>query len=160
VLSLGAALEIPLMIGLGSLAARLTTRTIVLWGVLTGAVYYAVLAVAPGLWLVLGGQIVAAVFVSVLMGVGIGYFQDLMPRSAGVATTLYANSGQVARVLGSLMGGVLAQTIGLRDVFWLCAVLVVLAFGILALSVRAAARREGGPRRRTTALRAAATPGG
>lgn len=138
--SVSAALEIPLMIGLGMLAARLTNRAIVLWGSLVGGAYYLLIALTTHVWAMFAGQVLEAAFIAVLMAIGISYFQDLMPEAAGVATTLYANASSIGRVAGSLAGGVLAQAMGLRGVFWVCLGLSGAAFLVLAYSHRAARR--------------------
>lgn len=135
--SFSAALEIPLMIGLGALAGRLTSATLVVWGCLAGGAYYLLIALTTHLWVMFAGQVVEATFISLLMGIGIGYFQDRLPQAAGVATTVYSNAQSTARVVGSLAGGFLAQTVGLREVFWICLALALAAFALLALSDRA-----------------------
>ena len=45
------------------------------------------------------GQIFLALFLTILLGLGISYFQDILPDFPGYASTLFAN----AMVIGQLL---------------------------------------------------------
>ncbi|MEV0003688.1 sugar efflux transporter [Micromonospora sp. NPDC050980] len=113
VLGLCAALEIPLMLGLGALTARVRLRTLVLFGGACGVAYYAVAAVAPGVPVLLGAQPVNALFIAAVSGVGIAYVQDLLPGQPGRATTLFTNTFPIGAMLAGPLLGLSAQ-VGFR----------------------------------------------
>ncbi|WP_432971572.1 sugar efflux transporter [Dactylosporangium sp. CA-233914] len=105
VLGLCAALEIPLMLGLGALTTRFRLRTLILAGAVAGVAYYAVALSTPSLWILVAAQPVNAVFISAVSGVGISYVQDLMPGRPGHATTLFTNTFPIgAAIAGPLLG--------------------------------------------------------
>ncbi len=65
-------------------------------------------------------QALNAIYIGILAGIGMLYFQDLMPGQAGAATTLYTNTTRVGWIIaGSLAGvsrksGTITRCSGLR----------------------------------------------
>ncbi|MFG1673721.1 sugar efflux transporter [Micromonospora sp. NPDC049282] len=130
VLGLCAALEIPVMLGLGALTARVRLRPLILLGGGCGVAYYAIAAGAPSVAVLLGAQPVNALFIAAVSGVGIAYVQDLLPGQPGRATTLFTNTFPIGAMLaGPLLG--LATQVGFR---WAYVMNVALcAAGLLVL---------------------------
>ncbi|GAB2957953.1 sugar efflux transporter [Saccharothrix stipae] len=134
VLGLCAALEIPLMLGFGALAVRMNHRVLVLAGGAVAPVYYAVMLGTQATWQVMAAQVLHAVVISAVMGVGISYFQDLAPDRPGYASTLYSNTYKTSAMLaGPLLG--LAQHLGYRAAYGMGLVMSVLGL-VLLLSAR------------------------
>jgi SET family sugar efflux transporter-like MFS transporter len=131
-LGLCAALEIPLMLGLGVLATRLPLRGLLFGGAACGVAYYALVAVATDLWLLVGGQVLNALFIAAVSGLGISYMQNMLPRQPGRATTLFTNSFPLGAMLAGPLFGV-AQHFDYRLAYWLCTGLC--AAGLLLLIV-------------------------
>ncbi|QSO47093.1 sugar efflux transporter [Alicyclobacillus mengziensis] len=131
VFSLSAGLEIPVMIGLSAIAARVGKRMLLLAGSIFGTAYYLGMALAGTTWEVLALQILCAVFVSIAVSIGMSYFQDFMPDAPGSATTLYSNTSNLGSMAGSLLGGVVAQALGFRSVFWFSVVLGIISYVFL-----------------------------
>lgn len=52
--------------------------------------------------ILLGLQLLNAIFIGILGGIGMLYFQDLMPGQAGSATTLYTNTSRVGWIIGRI----------------------------------------------------------
>ena len=95
-------------------------------------VYYFILSVATAPWqLLIPAQLLQATFVAVGMGNGLSYFTERMPDTPGLATTIYSDATTIGRLAGSLGGGLIAQFLGYRSVFWVCLALVVISFLIL-----------------------------
>ena len=118
-LGLCAGLEIPLMLGLGVLATRVPLRGLLFAGAACGVAYYALVAVATDLWVLVGGQLLNALFIAAVSGLGISYMQNMLPRHPGRATTLFTNSFPLgAMFAGPLFG--LAQHFDYRLAYWLC----------------------------------------
>ncbi|MEU2703890.1 sugar efflux transporter [Micromonospora aurantiaca] len=130
VLGLCAALEIPLMLGLGALTARVRLRPLILVGGACGVAYYATAATAPGVAVLLLAQPVNALFIAAVSGVGIAYVQDLLPGEPGRATTLFTNTFPIGAMLAGPLLGLSAQ-VGYRWAYGMSTALC--AAGLLVL---------------------------
>ena len=131
-LGLCAALEIPLMLGLGVLATRVSLRGLLFAGAACGMAYYGLVAVATAFWLLAAGQLLNALFIAAISGLGISYMQNMLPRHPGRATTLFTNSFPLGAMLAGPLFG-LAQHIDYRLAYWVCTGLC--AAGLLLLVV-------------------------
>nr|WP_225953378.1 sugar efflux transporter [Kibdelosporangium phytohabitans] len=130
VLGLCAALEIPIILWFGHLATRFDQHRIVLLGGSVALAYHTVMLMTGAVWHVAAGQLLSAIAIAAVMGVGLTYFQALAPDRPGFATTLYSNTLTVGIMLaGPLLG--LAQELGYRTAYLMSLVLVVL--GLLSL---------------------------
>ena len=65
-------------------------------------------------------------FLAILLGIGISYFQDILPAFPGYASTLFANAMVIGQLLGNLLGGAMSQIVGLGNVFYVSAASLVL----------------------------------
>ncbi|KAA9003956.1 MFS transporter [Paenibacillus spiritus] len=145
IIALSAGLEIPLMIGLGSLASRFGNRKLMMTGCVLAGIYHILLLNADGLWQVIAGQLLQASFVSMVVAIGLSYFQDLLPATPGLATILYSNSSTLGSLLGNLTGGLVAQIAGYRNVYWLCLGLVAVSLALLSRAGRGEKTDEAQP---------------
>ncbi|MEV4705578.1 sugar efflux transporter [Actinoplanes sp. NPDC049316] len=132
VLGLCAALEIPLMLGLGALSTRLPLRMLLFVGAACGIAYYATVAVSTSVWVLLGAQVLNALFIAAVSGLGISYMQNMLPRHPGRATTLFTNSFPLGAMLAGPLFG-LAQHFGYRLAYWICTGLCAAGLLVLAL---------------------------
>ncbi|ENA3511705.1 MFS transporter, partial [Shigella sonnei] len=57
-------------------------------------------------------QLFNAVFIGIVAGIGMLWFQDLMPGRAGAATTLFTNSISTGVILAGVIQGAIAQSWG------------------------------------------------
>ncbi|MEV8506854.1 sugar efflux transporter [Actinoplanes sp. NPDC051475] len=146
VLGLCAALEIPLMLGLGAMSTRMPIRVLLLAGAACGIAYYGLVATATGVWLLFGAQLLNALFIAAVSGLGITYMQNMLPQHPGQATTLFTNSFPLGAMLAGPLFGV-AQHFGYRHAYVICTVLC--AAGLLLLTVVRPPTRYGGTRART-----------
>lgn len=131
ILGLCAALEIPLMLGLGVLSTRVPLRALILAGAAAGIAYQAVGALAHSVWLLAAAQVLNALFIAAISALGIPYVQDLMPHSPGRATTMFTNTFPLGQVLAGPLFG-LAQANGYRLAFVMN--LALCALGLLVLT--------------------------
>ncbi len=142
-LGLCAALEIPLLLGLGALSARVRLRRLLLVGAACGVGYYALVTTATSLWVLAAGQLVNALCIAAVSGLGISYTQDLLPHRPGQATTMFANTFPIGAMLsGPLLG--LAQHFGYRLAYAMAAGLCAIGFTLLCALPRP--RSIAGPR--------------
>jgi SET family sugar efflux transporter-like MFS transporter len=140
ILGLCAALEIPLMLGLGLLTSRVSVRALILAGSACGVAYSAIAFGAPAVWVLVVAQVVNALFIASTSSLGISYVQDMMPGQPGRATTLFTNTFPIGQILAGPLFG-LAQHLGYRWAFGMNFVLCVLGL-LLLTATRPAARRE------------------
>ncbi|STE85086.1 sugar efflux transporter B [Escherichia coli] len=70
--------------------------------------------------ILLGLQLLNAIFIGILGGIGMLYFQDLMPGQAGSATTLYTNTSRVGWIIAGSVAGIVAEIWNYHAVFWFC----------------------------------------
>lgn len=108
-----AALEIPIMLGLGVLSTRMPVRVLILLGAVAGVGYQTIATFAGAVWVIAVGQVVNALFIAAISALGIPYVQDLMPNRPGRATTMFTNTFPLAAMLAGPLYG-LAQGNGFR----------------------------------------------
>ncbi|WP_285752249.1 sugar efflux transporter [Lentzea sp. NBRC 105346] len=116
VLGLCAALEIPMMLGLGMLARRGDLHRIVLAGGAIAVTYHVTMLLTQNIWHVAALQLLHAAGISAIMGVGISYFQSLAPDRPGHATTVFTNSATAGGMIAGPLLGV-AQVLGFRSTY-------------------------------------------
>lgn len=127
-----AGLEIPTMLIAGYYAKRFGKRFLMRIAAAAGLLFYiGMLTVhTPGLLLAL--QLLNAIYIGILAGIGMLYFQDLMPGQAGSATTLYTNTTRVGWIIAGSLAGVVAEIWNYHTVFWIALVMCTLTLGCLA----------------------------
>ncbi len=64
-------------------------------------------------------------FIGILGGIGMLYFQDLMPGQAGSATTLYTNTSRVGWIIAGSVAGIVAEIWNYHAVFWFAMVMII-----------------------------------
>jgi MFS transporter, SET family, sugar efflux transporter len=140
---LAAGLEIPLMLGSALVAGRLGKGRLIISGALVYTLYFVALALATRPWHAYLAQLPTAFFVSVVMGLGLSYFQDLLPGETGVSTALYVNAMTIGSILAGGIYALLAGPLGNRGVLGIGAGLCLVAFGLLVYADRRlGARRQ------------------
>jgi len=118
-----AGLEIPAMILAGYYVKRFGKRRMMVSAVAAGVVFYLGLIMFHSREALLGLQLFNAIFIGIIAGIGMLWFQDLMPGRAGSATTLFTNSISTGVILAGVIQGALAQSFGHAKVYWVIAVL-------------------------------------
>ncbi|UQY44836.1 MFS transporter [Erwinia sp. PK3-005] len=130
-----AGLEIPIMLLAGHFVKRTGKRRIMLIAVASGVLFYLGLVLFQSRTALMALQIFNALFIGIIAGIGMLWFQDLMPGRPGAATTLFTNSISTGTILAGLLQGTLAESFGHYTVYWLALGLVTLSFA-LAMRVR------------------------
>ena len=119
-----AGLEIPTMLIAGYFAKRLGKRFLMRVAV-GGVCFYAGMLMAHSPVILLGLQLLNAIFIGILGGIGMLYFQDLMPGQAGSATTLYTNTSRVGWIIAGSVAGIVAEIWNYHAVFWFAMVMII-----------------------------------
>jgi MFS transporter, SET family, sugar efflux transporter len=151
-----AALEIPLMVLFGALAARVRLRLLVLLGGGFGVGYYVVVSFTVSSWQVGAAQLLNACFISAVTGLGISYFQDLLPGYPGRATTMFTNTNRISAMVAGPIFGVV-QHFGYRLAYGFGAGLCSTGLLVLVVS-QCVVDRSGRRSVRVTRSRAAELP--
>jgi len=118
-----AGLEIPAMILAGFYVKRLGKRRMMVTAVAAGVLFYLGLIFFHSHQALLILQLFNAVFIGIIAGIGMLWFQDLMPGRAGSATTLFTNSISTGVILAGVIQGAVAQSYGHFAVYWVIAVI-------------------------------------
>ena len=95
-------------------------------GTVAGVLFYVGMLTVHTPALLLAMQVLNAIYIGILAGIGMLYFQDLMPGQAGAATTLYTNTTRVGWIIAGSLAGVVAEIWSYHAVFW-----IALAMGVV-----------------------------
>ncbi|EMK5830851.1 sugar efflux transporter [Citrobacter sedlakii] len=120
-----AGLEIPAMILAGFYVKRFGKRRMMVTAVAAGVLFYLGLIAFHSHAALLILQVFNAVFIGIVAGIGMLWFQDLMPGRAGSATTLFTNSISTGVILAGVIQGAVAQSVGHYAVYWVIAAISV-----------------------------------
>ena len=127
-----AGLEIPAMILAGYYVKRYGKRRMMVIAVAAGVLFYTGLIFFHSRMALMTLQLFNAVFIGIVAGIGMLWFQDLMPGRAGAATTLFTNSISTGVILAGVIQGAIAQSWGHFAVYWVIAVISVIALFLTA----------------------------
>lgn len=127
-----AGLEIPAMILAGYYVKRYGKRRMMVIAVAAGVLFYTGLILFHSRLALMTLQLFNAVFIGIVAGIGMLWFQDFMPGRAGAATTLFTNSISTGVILAGVIQGAIAQSWGHFAVYWIIAVISVVALFLTA----------------------------
>ncbi|EJR0136978.1 TPA: sugar efflux transporter SetA [Escherichia coli] len=127
-----AGLEIPAMILAGYYVKRYGKRRMMVIAVAAGVLFYTGLIFFHSRMALMTLQLFNAVFIGIVAGIGMLWFQDLMPGRAGAATTLFTNSISTGVILAGVIQGAIAQSWGHFAVYWVIVVISVVALFLTA----------------------------
>ena len=99
--------------------------------IVAGLLFYVGMLTVHTPALLLAMQLLNAIYIGILAGIGMLYFQDLMPGQAGSATTLYSNTTRVGWIIAGSLAGVVAELWSYHAVFWIALVMCVAGFACL-----------------------------
>lgn len=131
-----ALLEIPAMLALVTLKRLPTTERLIKAALLLFAIHFALTYFAHGMPMLIVTQVIRAAVLAVTAGLGMVYFQELMPGRFAAATTLYSNTSSIGGMIAGIASGACAQWFGYRAVFLLCAVLTFLGWVVMQTMVK------------------------
>ncbi len=118
-----AGLEIPTMLIAGYYARRFGKRFLMRLSAVAGVLFYVGMLTVHTPALLLAMQVLNAIYIGILAGIGMLYFRDLMPGQAGAATTLYTNTTRVGWIIAGSLAGVVAEIWSYHAVFWIALVM-------------------------------------
>ena len=130
-MGLAAGLEIPIMLLAGYYTKRFGKRLLMRIAAVAGLLFYTGTLLFDGEMQMLVLQGLNAVFIGILAGIGMIYFQDMMPGQAGAATTLFTNSTRMGWIIGGALAGAVAQFWSYHGVLWFAVVMMAAAIACL-----------------------------
>lgn len=122
-----AGLEIPTMLIAGYYARRFGKRFLMRTAIVGGVLFYIGMITLTNPIMLLALQLLNAIYIGILAGIGMLYFQDLMPGQAGAATTLYTNTTRVGWIIAGSLAGVIAEIWNYHAVFYVALVMTAAA---------------------------------
>ncbi len=122
-----AGVEIPVMLLAGLLARRIGKRPLVLTAIFAGVLFYPGMLLFHSFAALLALQCLNAVFIGIVAGLVMLWFQDLMPGKAGAATTMFTNSVSTGMIFAGVLQGTISSWWGHEAIYWLASVLVLTA---------------------------------
>ncbi|THF88347.1 MFS transporter [Deinococcus sp. KSM4-11] len=134
--SICALLEIPFMLGLVMLRRLPSVEWLVKGAMGLFVLHFALIYLAHGMPMLIATQVVRSLVLAILAGLGMTYFQQLMPGRVSAATTLFSNTMNVGGMLSGIVSGAIAQAFGYRDVYIVCAVLTFAAWAVMQVITR------------------------
>ncbi|CAG9001513.1 MAG: Sugar efflux transporter A [Candidatus Celerinatantimonas neptuna] len=131
IMGAAAALEIPVMLVAGYFTRFWRMKSLLIVACFCGMLFYLGMHIfhAPHILFIL--QIANAGFIGILGGLGMIYFQDLMPGQTGQATTLFTNSLYSGSVIAGAVAGGIAQCYSYGATFLVGCVFTMIAALIL-----------------------------
>ncbi|KAE9527937.1 MFS transporter [Testudinibacter aquarius] len=123
-----AGLEIPIMLLAGYLTRYISKKSLLLFAIGCGLLFYAGLLWIENHWGLIALQLLNAVLIGITATIGMLYFQDLMPQQMGAATTLFTNAAKSSWVIAGPIAGAIASIWNYQSVFYFCLLFIVLAF--------------------------------
>lgn len=141
-LGLAAGLEIPALVAFGRIGDRYSNLSLMSVGAIAGIAYYAAMTVVTGPAMLLALQILNAIAVATVAGIGMTLFQEILP-GAGLSTGLFMNTRRIGAVIsGPLIALGALEPLGQRGVFAACAVLTLIGLLVMEGVRRSAGRQE------------------
>lgn len=109
--------EMPIMIISGQLAKKIHIKNLLLVATFSGCIYYITIFNVTELWAFWSAQIVNSIFIGIITSLGMVYFQELLPKVPGQATTLFTNAVAIGVTIAGGLCGFIAQYLGFSAVF-------------------------------------------
>ncbi|WP_408014936.1 MFS transporter [Rouxiella aceris] len=122
-----AGMEIPVMLLAGYLVKTTGKHRLMLCAAAFGVLFYLGLILFPFKAALMVLQLFNAIFIGIIAGIGMLYFQDLMPGRAGSATTLFTNSISTGAILAGMLQGAIVENFGHYQVYCVATGLAVVA---------------------------------
>jgi SET family sugar efflux transporter-like MFS transporter len=103
----------------GLLAARVGIGPLFRLGLAVATVEYLILSLSTALWQIYVTQVMDALVVAAVLGLGLTYAQQLSPGRAGLASSTFGAAFGFATLVGNLIGGVSISILGVPHLFFI-----------------------------------------
>lgn len=133
--------ELVTLPGAGLLALRFRIGRLFSLGLVVATIEYLILSFNTALWQVYLTQVMDALVVAVVMGLGLTYAQQLSPDRAGLASSAFGSAFGIATLVGNLIGSVSVPFLGVPHIFLIPLVTSGVALAAFVALDRTAARQ-------------------
>ncbi len=123
-----AALEIPCMLISGRLAQKIHMKYILIVATASGFLYYIAVSLVSTLFEFWCAQLANAVFIGIVTSLMMVYFQEMLPKIPGQATTLFSSAASVGGIISGAVCGLISDAYGFVTVFYFAVCLSFTAF--------------------------------
>lgn len=127
-----ALLEIPLMILAGWLGSRRPLLPLIRIGAAAAVVLYLGIWQATAVWQLFVLQLFNALFIGFIAGLGMTWFQNLLPGQAGLSSSYFSNANGLGEIAGYLIIALVAQRVGYGDMYGFTGLVALLALIVLS----------------------------
>lgn len=107
--SFSAIVEIPLMIILVIITQKYDMKNILTLGFLSGILFIGIFSQTHNIIILILSYIFNAIFYSITIGLGMTFFQNIIPNKPGFSTTLFINTSSFGKILSGLVLGVIGN---------------------------------------------------
>ena len=134
-MGIAAAIEIPAMLIASMLVPRFGNKNLICFAVICGIIFYIGMVSTQNKWMLIGLQFFNGLFIGIIASIGLIYFQDLLPKRTGVASTLFNNCISSSIILAGMLQGVISANFGHQSIYTISLAMVILSF-ILCLIIQ------------------------
>lgn len=134
-MGIAAAIEIPAMLIASILVPRFGNKNLICFAVICGIIFYIGMVSTQNEWMLIGLQFFNGLFIGIIASIGLIYFQDLLPKRTGVASTLFNNCISCSIILAGMLQGVISANFGHQSIYTISLAMVILSF-ILCLIIQ------------------------
>lgn len=134
-MGIAAAIEIPAMLIASMLVPRFGNKNLICFAVICGIIFYIGMVSTQNEWMLIGLQFFNGLFIGIIASIGLIYFQDLLPKRTGVASTLFNNCISCSIILAGMLQGVILANFGHQSIYTISLAMVILSF-ILCLIIQ------------------------
>ncbi|WLT03116.1 sugar efflux transporter [Snodgrassella alvi] len=134
-MGIAAAIEIPAMLIASMLVPRFGNKNLICFAVICGIIFYIGIVSTQNEWILIGLQFFNGLFIGIIASIGLIYFQDLLPKRTGVASTLFNNCISCSIILAGMLQGVISANFGHQSIYTISLAMVILSF-ILCLIIQ------------------------
>jgi len=132
--------ELVTMPAAGLLAMRFRAGHLFRVGLVAAIVEYVVLSFNSAVWQVYATQVIDALVVAVVFGLGLTYAQQLSPGRAGLASSTFGSAFGIATLAGNLIGGISVALLGVPHIFFIPVVTSCIALAMFVVLDRGVRR--------------------
>ena len=113
-----AGLEIPAMLIAAYYVRHFGKRAMMRFATAAGVLFYIGVSVLTNEYALIALQLLNAIYIGIIAGIGMLYFQDVMPGQVGTATTLFATTTRTGSIIAGAIAGGVAEVWGYQAVFY------------------------------------------
>ena len=127
-MGIAAAIEIPAMLIASMLVPRFGNKNLICFAVICGIIFYIGMVSTQNEWMLIGLQFFNGLFIGIVASIGLIYFQDLLPKRTGVASTLFNNCISCSIILAGMLQGIISANFGHHMIYVIALAMISVSF--------------------------------